>query len=189
MSEQNTTPAQDTQQTPAQQPNYDEIFNKLDSILDKRSEGLAKSALKDNGIDESEIADIVRAYREQKQNKADEQAQALTTAQNRVTELERQIADKAIDEALSTAALEAGVEAKQLPYISRLADRGDILDASGQPDVEKVKAAINKVLEDVPALKTTASANAGFKQIGAKTGDGAGSDDSEKKLRGYFGLK
>lgn len=187
MSEQNPTPAQDTQQ--AQQPNYDEIFNKLDSILDKRSDGLAKSALKDNGIDENEIADIVKAYREQKQNKVNEQTQALTTAQNRVAELEKQIADKAIDEALSTAALEAGVEAKQLPYVSRLANRDDLLGTDGQPDAEKVKAAISKVLEDVPALKTTANTNAGFQPIGAKTGDSANSDDSEKKLRSYFGLK
>ena len=53
-----TTPATSTQE-PAT-PDYDEIFDKLDAILDKRQDGLAKSALKDNGIDESEIADIFK---------------------------------------------------------------------------------------------------------------------------------
>lgn len=183
--------AEETTQIPEQTtPNYDEIFNKLDAILDKRAEGLAKSALKDNGIDENDIADIVKAYREQKQTKAHEQNEALTTAQNRVAELEKQIADKTVEDALATTALALGIDAKQLPYVSRLADKEGILGSDGQPDAEKVKAAINKVLEDVPALKSSANANNGFQPVGSKSGDGAGSgDDAEKKLRSYFGLK
>lgn len=98
-----TTPAE---QQPATTPNYDEIFSKLDAILDKRADGLAKSALKDNGVEESEIADIVKAYREQKQTKANEQATALSDAQKTIADLQKQIADRALDDAFSTAALE-----------------------------------------------------------------------------------
>lgn len=178
---------------PAQQPaapNYDELFTRLDSILEKRSEGLAKSALKDNGIDESEIADIVRAYREQKQTKATEQANALTQANETIATLQKQIAEKTIDDALTAAALELGIDAKQLPYVARLASRDGILGADNQPDAEKVKAAINQVLEDVPALKASATGNKGFVPVGTKTGEGADSGaDAEKKLRSYFGLK
>lgn len=56
MAETTTTPA--VEQQPALAPNYDEIFSKLDSILDKRADGLAKFALKDNGVEESEIDDM-----------------------------------------------------------------------------------------------------------------------------------
>ena len=183
------TPAEGAPQQPAT-PNYDEIFSKLDAILDKRSEGLAKSALKDNGIEENEIADIVKAYREQKQTKANEQAAALSEAQTTIANLQKQIADKAVEDALAAAALELGVDAKQMPYVTRLASRDGVLGADGAPDVEKVKAAINQVLEDVPALKASANEQRGFVPIGSKTGDGAGSgDDAEKKLRSYFGLK
>ena len=90
MAEQNNAPT--TEQPTA--PNYDEIFNKLDAILDKRADGLAKSALKDNGIDEAEIADIVKAYRDQKQSKANEQATALSDAQKQIAELQRQISEQ-----------------------------------------------------------------------------------------------
>ena len=181
----NVTPAAEQ---PATTPNYDEIFSKLDAILDKRADGLAKSALKDNGVDESEAADIVKAYREQKQTKANETATALSDAQKTIADLQKQIADRALDDAFSTAALELGIEAKQIPYVSRLAARDNVLGANNQPDIEKVKAAINKVLEDVPALKASANANKGFVPVGAKTGDGAGSGD-DAKLRSYFGLK
>lgn len=190
MAETTTTPAVEQQQTQPATPNYDEIFNKLDAILDKRADGLAKSALKDNGVEESEIADIVKAYREQKQTKANEQATALSDAQKTIADLQKQIADRALDDAFSTAAMELGVEAKQIPYVSRLAARDDVLGADNQPDVEKVKAAINKVLDDVPALKSSANANKGFVPVGAKSGEDAGSgNDAEKKLRSYFGLK
>lgn len=192
MAEQIPAPTQQPVEQPAQQqtPNYDEIFSKLDAILDKRSDGLAKSALKDNGIEETEIADIVKAYREQKQAKVNEQATALSDAKKTIEDLKKQISDKAIDEALSAAALDVGVDAKQIPYVSRLVNKDDLLGADGAPDAEKVKAAIGKVLEDVPALKASANANKGFVPVGAKTGDGAGSgDDAEKKLRSYFGLK
>lgn len=56
MAETTTTPA--VEQRPAATPNYDEIFSKLDAILDKRANGLAKSALKDNGVEESKIDDM-----------------------------------------------------------------------------------------------------------------------------------
>ena len=195
MAEQTTnTGTQNIEQpTGAQQqttPNYDEFFSKLDAILDKRADGLARSALKDNGVDESEIADIVKAYREQKQNKANDQATALSEAQSQIAALTKQLNDRDINDAFSVAALELGVDAKQLPYVTRLASKDGILGADNKVDAEKVKEAINKVLEDVPALKASANANQGFVQVGAKTGDGAGSgEDADKKLRGYFGLK
>lgn len=188
----NTNPNTQNGQEPqtATAPNYDEIFNKLDAILEKRTDGLAKSALKDNGIEESEIADIVKAYREQKQSKASEQATALSDAQKTIADLQKQIADRTLDDAFSAAALELGVDTKQVAYVSRLASREDVLGANNQPDIEKVKASINKVLEDIPALKASANANKGFVPVGAKTGEGAGSDDdAQKKLRAYFGLK
>jgi hypothetical protein len=178
-----------TQETTPQAPNYDEIFSKLDAILDKRSDGLAKSALKDNGIDEAEIADIVKAYREQKQARATEQATALTTANQTIADLQAQIAERDMAEALNAAALELGVDGASLQYVARLADRTNLLGTDGKPDAEKVKAAIAKVLDDVPALKNTAATNKGFVPVGNKAGESADSgEDAEKKLRSYFGL-
>ncbi len=197
MAEQNqNTTQQNTQQGTGgsqQTPNYDEIFSKLDAILDKRSDGLAKSALKDNGVDEGEIADIVKAYRDQKQNKAAEQANALTAAQNQIADLQKQIAAKDLDTALTSAAMELNLDLKQLPYVTRLVDRAAAVDENGKPDAERIKAAITKVLDDVPALKASPEHGngKGFQTVGNKNGDGgAGSgEDAEKRLRSYFGLK
>jgi hypothetical protein len=183
-----TTPT--TQEPTTQAPNYDEIFNKLDAILDKRADGLAKSALKDNGVDETEIADIVKAYREQKQAKVTEQATALENANKTITDLQAKIAERDMTDALNAAALELGIDGTSLQYVTRLADKTDLLGADGKPDAEKVKAAVDKVLEDVPALKATAAANKGFVPVGNKSGESADTGtDAEKTLRSYFGLK
>lgn len=56
----NNQQAQTGQQGDA--PDYTALFEKLDAILDKRSAGIAKSALKDNGIEDAEAAEIVTAY-------------------------------------------------------------------------------------------------------------------------------
>lgn len=182
--------AEEITNTTPEAPNYDEIFNKLDMILDKRSDGLAKSALKDNGVDENEIADIVKAYREQKQIKATEQQQALDTANQTIADLQRQLAERDINEAFASAALDLGIDTSVLPYISRLADRTDVLNNENKPDPEKVKAAIGKVLDDIPALKSAANENIGFVPVGTKDGNGAETPgEPDAKLRKAFGLK
>ena len=179
-----------TQEQAVTTPNYDEIFAKLDAILDKRADGLAKSALKDNGVDEGEIGEIVKAYRSQRQSKAAEKDNALTQAQKTIEDLQKQLSDRAIDDAMRAAAMEFGVDAKQLPYVIRLAERDGVLGADNIPDANKAAAAINKVLEDVHALKASANTNKGFQPVGVKAGESASLDDNaDKKLRSYFGLK
>lgn len=186
MTEQNTGTQQEQQTTT---PNYDEIFAKLDSILDKRADGLAKSALKDNGVDEADAADIVKAYREQKQIKATEQATALTTAHQEIADLRKQLLERDTNDVISAACLELGVDASMIAYVSRLADKNGILGTDGKPDAEKAKAVINQVLEDIPALRPSANSTKGFQPVGNKNGVSAGSESTDTKLRSYFGLK
>lgn len=187
--EQNTNPEVNEEK----KVDYDAIFGKLDAILDKRTDGLAKSALKDNmkdnGIEESEIADIVKAYRQQKQTKADEQKQNLDNAQKTIAELQKQIADRDINDALTSEILDSGIDAKTLPYALKLCNR-DVLGEDGKPNSEKVKAEIAKVLSDFPMLKLASQGGKGFVPVGAdETDSDKDKDEAESKLRKYFGLK
>ena len=70
MVETTTTPAVEQ---PAWASNYDENFSKLDAILDKRADDLAKFVLKDNGIEKGEISDIVKQDVQQKKEKSREE--------------------------------------------------------------------------------------------------------------------
>lgn len=52
-------------------------------------------------------------------------------------------------------ALELGVDSKQVDYLVKLIDFNEVVGDNGYADNEKIKQAISKVLEDVPAFKGT----------------------------------
>ena len=65
------------------------------------------------------------------------------------------------------AAVTLGIDAKTIPYVLKMADLSQAMGQDGKIDEEALKTALNKVLEDVPALKPQAPGTAGFVQIGA----------------------
>ena len=154
------------------QPDYDAIFGKLDAILDKRSGGIARSALKDDGLQDGEVAEIVKAYREHKQNQQTENANRLQTVQAENEQLKAQLLQQRIDTVASAEAAKLGIAAAQLPYVVKLADMSNVLTDKGEPDTAKISAALSKVLDDIPALKPQAAAAQGFVPVGAAAGSG-----------------
>ena len=58
------------------------------------------------------------------------------------------------------------INAKTLPYVLKMADFSKAKDADGKISEDNVKAALDQVIKDVPALKPVQESNAGF-QIGA----------------------
>lgn len=57
----------------------------------------------------------------------------------------------------------------------KLADFSQVVGQDGKINEETLKAALNKVLEDVPGLKAQAAGTTGFVQVGAASGNtGAG---------------
>lgn len=170
-------------------PNYDEIFTKLDAILERRSEGIAKSALKDNGIEESEIKEIVAQYRANKASKAQEQDSTIQSLRAENEQLKQSIIQTKIETVAHSKALELGVDQKSLGYVTKLADFSNVIGEDGDVKADAIVEAIKTVLDDVPALKATKQATGGFVNIGGK---GSNSDDGSKAndaLRRAFGLK
>ena len=84
-------------------------------------------------------------------------------------------------------AISLGLDAKTIPYVLKMADLSQVSGQDGKVNDESLKNAINKVLEDVPALKPQPAGTTGFIQVGASGGSGqqTNSDDALKKA---FGL-
>ena len=68
-----------------------------------------------------------------------------------------------------------------------MADLSQAVGQDGKISEETIKNALNKVLEDIPALKPQATGTTGFVQVGAASGNQqqGSSDDALKKA---FGL-
>lgn len=182
-----TTEQKAIAQTGDEQTNYDAIFAKLDAILDKRSDGIARSALKDNGIAEDEVKEIVAAYRQQKGAAAQRQMEAMSTLEAENAQLKAQMLENRLQTEAMRQAGTLGVAAETLPYLLRLADLSGAVDDKGEISTEAVTEALNKVLTDIPALKQNEEQARGFVLVG---GDGKDRKDAEAddRMRGWFGL-
>ena len=85
-------------------------------------------------------------------------------------------------------ATELGIAAANVPYVTKLADLTGATNDKGEVDNAKIKEALEKVLNDVPAFKTETNTGKGF-QVGGKGAASDKADEAEKKLRAAFGLK
>lgn len=173
----------------AQQGNtdYSALFEKLDAILDKRSDGIARSALKDNGIAEEEAREIVNAYRQQKAGAARQQSQTLSALQQENQQLKARMLQSQLNAEAMEQAGKLNVAPETVPYLIRLADLSGAVDDKGAINKETVAAALGQVLEDIPALKKQTGQSRGFVPIG---GDGTDQQTAqqEARMRSFFGL-
>lgn len=148
--------------------NYDEIFKKLDAVLDKRSEGITKSVLKDNGYEDAEMKDILTQYRASKQAKANEADTTITTLTNENAQLKATLQKERLNNEALKQAGSLGVDDKTVPYLIKMADLSKCLNDKGEVNADAVKTALETVLNDIPSLKQEEKGMAGV-QVGANT--------------------
>lgn len=164
----NATNSQPNMATTSSTVNYDEIFNKLDAVLDKRSEGITKSVLKDNGYEDAEMKDILTQYRASKQAKANEADNQISTLTNENTQLKATLQKERLDNEALLQARALNVDDKTVPYLIKMADLSKCLDEKGNVKPDAVKTALETVLNDIPSLKQEEKGMTGV-QVGANT--------------------
>ena len=165
----------------------DKIFEKLDSIIDNKSNGVARSALRDNGFEDEEIKNIVKQWRDNKQTKSQENTTKINDLTNQVSALNNQLITEKVNNQAFLCGLDLGLDSKTIPYVVKLADLSKATDDKGEISVENIKTAMSKVLDDVPSFKPSNNNN-GFVKIGADTSNGAKANQ-EDVLAGIFGTR
>jgi|GEM_PF-99829 len=152
-------------------PEFD--YEKLASIIAGKSsvteEKVLKGYFEKQGLSKDEVQAAIAAFKEQKaQNTPD-----VAAVQQQLTQ-EQAATQKAQQEALeANIKIEAiqlcgdlGVDTATMMYMIKLADMGEVV-TEGKIDTEKLKAALAKVLEDLPQLKPQQEQpQSGFRQIG-----------------------
>lgn len=170
----------------------EEIFNKIDSIISKRIDGLTKSILRDNGVEDSELKEMLTQYKAGKTQKAQDEKNNLIKLKNENEDLKKQILNNKITNVVNTKAAELGIETAQLPYVLKLANLNEVTLDDGSVDESKIEEALNQVLTDIPVLKTSKKIDkqdrSGFKNIGPDAKDDQNEDPLDK-MRKIMGLK
>lgn len=150
------------------QPTVPEIdYEKLSQLIaGKQSvteESVLKGYFKQQGLSRDEVAQAITAFKQQKAaNEPD-----IDEIQQQVSIATKQTQQAMIERDAYIVSGELGIELKTMPYVLKLADMSQVIGEDGSVDQDKLKEALNKVLEDVPQLKPQQEQNqSGFRQIG-----------------------
>lgn len=138
---------------------------------------------KQQGLSKEEMGQAIEAFKAQ-QKAQQPDVEGLQTQATQAT----QMAQRAQVESKATlAAVELGLDAKTIPYVLKLADFSQAVGTEGEIKEDAVKAALEKVMEDVPALKPAPADQNGFVQVGA-SGGSKQTTNSNDALKAAFGL-
>nr|DAZ16514.1 MAG TPA: Major head protein [Caudoviricetes sp.] len=177
-------PAQTSQQAASPAIDYAKIQQMLDGTLAAKEDTALKAYFRQQGLSQEDVEQAIVAF---KQQKAAQQPD-VGAIQQQLTQAQA-IAQKAmVDSAATMTAVSLGIDAKTIPYVLKMADLSQVTGQDGKINEETLKTALNKVLEDIPALKPQVSGTTGFIQVGAASG-GQTQQTVDTELDRIFGVK
>lgn len=156
---------------------YDKIQSMLDTATAKKENAVLKSYFQQQGLSEDEISQAITTFKQNKQQQASRQQDANASLQNEVATAKKLAEQAQTELAAAKVAVSLGIDAKTLPYVLKMADFSNIKDDSGKISEDSIKAALEQVLKDVPALRPAKDNNTGF-QIGAGQQNSGSSNSS-----------
>ena len=138
---------QQSQQNATPQIDYGKIQQMLDGTLAAKEDTALKAYFKQQGLSQQEVEQAIATFKEQKAaNQPNVEAQ--------------------IQQAATMAAVGLGISVTSIPYVLKMADFSQTVGQDGKISNEKLTEALNKVLEDIPALKPQETDTTGFLHVG-----------------------
>ena len=145
-------------------------------------ESVLKGYFKQQGLSKEQMDQAITAFKQQQAANTPD----VNAMQTQLSQTQSALKQEQMKSAATMAAVSIGIDAKTIPYVLKMADLSKVMDQEGKINEEEVKNAINKVLEDVPALKPQVQQASGFK-FGA-SGQNQQATANEDALKKAFGL-
>lgn len=184
--QQNQQAAQTNQQQNTQQVqiDYDKIASLVAGKQQVAEDTVLKNYFKQQGLSQEEATKAIELFKAEKaKNQPD-----VIAIQTEMDEYKKAAQLANIQQKATLEAIAQGLDTKTVPYVLKMADFSNVVDANGNLKDENIKAAIAKVVEDVPALKPSAQEQSGF-QIGSSGTEQGNNQTQEDVLKGVFGIK
>lgn len=167
-------------------PEFD--YEKLAQIVAGKQtvteESVLKGYFKQQGLSKEQVDQAIAAFKQQ-QAAAQPDVAAI---QQQAAQAQAMAQQAMVDKEATLAAIGLGIDAKTIPYVLKMADLSQAMGQDGKINGEALETALNKVLEDIPALKPQQGQATGFIQVGASGGTGQqAAVDTE--LDRIFGIK
>lgn len=157
------TPPEEGAQIQTPQFDYEKLAGIIAGKQSVAEDTVLKNYFKQQGLSEDDMKQAISAF---KQQKADSQPN-VDALQQQATLAQQQAQQAVIERDAYLLSGELGVDLKTMPYLLKMADLSAVTEADGKVNQDKLKEALNKVLEDLPQLKPQADTQKnGFRQIG-----------------------
>ena len=156
----------------------------LEGTLAAKEDTALKAYFKQQGLSQQEAEQAMSAFKAEKaKNNPD-----VAGLQAQIAQMQSATREAQLEKEATLVAVGLGLDVKAIPYVLKMADFSQASGQDGKISADAVKNAINKVLEDVPALKPQAAGSTGFIRVGA----GGGQNQTEAvdtELDRIFGIK
>lgn len=176
---QNTT----GQNNNANQPNNNSNgidYNKIQEIIEGRNAKTEDSVLKayfqKQGLSPEEMESAINAFKTQKANQANAQNKELTDTQASLQKVQLENQRLKIEKKAYDFVDDLNVNNKTMPYLLKMADFNNCIGKDGNVLEDTLKAALQKVVDDVPGLKKQVQGVVGI-TVGADTNNGTNSNN------------
>lgn len=164
---------------------YDRLQEMINTATAKKENAVIKDYFMQQGLSENELHQAITAFKQSKEQQANEQQNVNANLQNEVAKAHKAVEQAQIESTATRVAVELGFNVKTLSYVLKMADFSKARDTDGKISEENIKEALEQVLKDVPALKPDNGKNTGF-QLGAPAGNTG--QTNEEALKKAFGL-
>jgi hypothetical protein len=178
-------------QTPTQGEggiDYEKIEAMITKGTQQKESAILKSYFEQQGLSNEEMTQAINDFKANRKNAAQQRETEFTTLKTENAQLKEQMLKTNISNEAQRAALELGVDAKNVQFVLKLADFDGAVSDKGEINAEAVKSAVSKVLEEVPAFKQAKNDSKGFIPVGGKEQTADDEKAAEERLRKAFGL-
>lgn len=162
---------------------YDKIQDMINRGTQQKENAILKSYFQQQGLSEEEARQAMETFRQQKAA----QQPNITALQTQLAQAQTESQKTEIEKAAILEAVGMNMDAKSIPYLLKMADFSQAIGQDGKVNSEAIKTALNKVIEDIPALKPQTAGSTGFIQVGASGNSQTSAVDAE--LDKIFGVK
>lgn len=177
----------ETKEETVQSIDYEKLADILDGRIKATEDSVLKGYFKDQGLTGEEMAQAISAFKEDKASKEPD----IEGLNAKLEEANKKALDAEMKLKANGIANDLEVPSTKVPYLLKMADTDDTI-IDGEISEEKLKQALEVVLDDVPELKTVKEEQPSFTnlKIGVEDSKETENKDSlDSQLATAFGVK
>lgn len=164
---------------------YDKIQKMLDGTLKAKEDTALKAYFKQQGLTADEAAEAIKDFKAKRASQTpdvDGLTAQVQAANTKAAQAEAKARQADVQLAAYGMADELGISIQTMGYVLKLADLSGAMDDKGAVKADTLKAALEKVLTDLPQLKPSQEQSSGFRpSVGAHGGAQGGQAEQPKK--------